>query len=160
MKNKEIIMIAAMSETRVIGNEAGDAMPWSVPEEYQRYVDTVSGHTVIMGYSSFMINGKYLEGVELIVLSRSHEISGVKVCTSLNQAIAEAKHSKIFIAGGGQVYKHALDHADQILLSTIKGAYSGSVYFPELDKAKWILDKEEELANYIFRVYRRVRLKS
>ena len=146
-------MIAAMSETRVIGN--GDAMPWSVPEEYQRYVDTVRGHTVIMGYSSFMINGKYLEGVELIVLSRNHEIPGVKVCTNLKQAIAEAKSEQIYIAGGGQVYAEALTYANRLLLSTIKGDYTGSVYFPDLDENEWRLSCEEELPNYIYRIYNR-----
>ena len=63
---KEIILISAMTEDRVIGNEDASGMPWSLPEEYQRYVNTVMGHTVIMGYSSFMINEvKYTTAINL-----------------------------------------------------------------------------------------------
>ena len=153
MKPKEVIIISAMTESRVIGNEDASGMPWSVPEEYQRYVDTVRGHTVIMGYRSFMINGKYLDDVELIVLSRKHTIPGVKVCRNLEEAIKDARHKKVFIAGGGQIYAEALGLADKMLLSTIKGDFTGSVYFPEFNRANWLQTDLEDHEAYIYRVY-------
>jgi len=152
----QLILISAMSSDRIIGTP--DGMPWSVPEEYQQYLSFVRGNPIIMGRRSFEIFGPDLPGESLFVVSRSLQtITGARVCSSLDQAIEEAKavaeHGKIFIAGGGSIYEKALPLANAMYLSTIKGSYEGTVYFPEFSDENWNVEEEREEARFTFRRY-------
>jgi dihydrofolate reductase len=43
----EVIIIAAMSENRVIGRDGG--LPWHLPADLKRFKAITTGHTVILG---------------------------------------------------------------------------------------------------------------
>ena len=150
-----MIIISAMSEDRVIGS--GDGMPWSVPDEYQRYLETVAGQTVIMGRRSWDIFGKDLADTKNIVLTRQPEIDGAKVATSLELALGMAVGAgrMVFVAGGSSVYGQAISIADEMYLSTIKGDFDGDSYFPDFDKSHWDVIREIDYGSYIFRHYSR-----
>lgn len=154
-KAQEIVVIGAMSETRVIGQ--GEGMPWNVPEEYQHFVNAVQGQSVIIGRRSFDIFGADFQA-HTFVISRSAEISGVTVCNSLNDAISLAKQTNktIFISGGRSIYELGIPLANRMLLSTIKGHFDGDVLFPEFDETEWRIEREEDHDRYILRDYRRV----
>ena len=81
----EIIIISAMSETRAIGK--GEGMPWNVPEEYQHFVASVHQQAVIMGRRSYEIFGADFEA-DTFVISRSAEIEGVTVCSSIEDHVS------------------------------------------------------------------------
>ena len=140
-----------MTEDKIIGNESASGMPWNVPEEYQHYLDSIQGGTVIMGWTTYGIFGKDVKGVQPIVLSRSRKVNDVTCCVSLEEAIKKAQNDKIFVAGGGQIYTLALPKATKMMLSTIKGTYTGSVYFPSFSKSVWKLSKEDDRGSYIYR---------
>ena len=55
MQDKTLIIISAMARNRVIGNAAGDGMPWHVPAEYNQFLDFIHNQAVIMGRKSFDI---------------------------------------------------------------------------------------------------------
>lgn len=154
-KRQEIVIIGAMSETRVIG--LGDGMPWSVPEEYQHFLDSVAGQCVIIGRRSFDIFGADFTS-DTFVVSRGSAIAGVTVCNSMEAAIQLAKQqdSTIFIAGGRSIYELGILVADRMLLSTIKGHYDGDVTFPEYDQTHWRIDSEQDFDRYVLRDYRRM----
>ena len=44
---------------------------------------------------------------------------------------------KIFIIGGGEVYRQAIKFADEMIISIMKFDAEGDVFFPEIDKTKW-----------------------
>lgn len=146
-----MIVIAAMSKTRVIG--AGNGMPWDVPEEYRRYLETVRGTTVVFGRKSHEIFGKDLEDSKLVVVTSRPHLEGVRTAGGLEQAmaIAEGDDNEVFVAGGASIYEQALPLAERMYLSTIHGEYSGDSYFPEFDRSAWHLTKEEEHERYTFR---------
>lgn len=151
-----ISLISAMSSTRVIGQGAG--MPWNVPEEYAHYLNLVKGKTVIMGRTSHTIFGADLPASDLIVLSRSDlEAGGARVVHTVEEALAAVAESggDVFAAGGARIYAQFLKHADHMHLSTIKGAFEGDAFFPEWDPNEWVLLKEEDHPDFVFRVFRR-----
>lgn len=149
-------LIAAMSANRVIGR--GDGMPWSVPEEYEHYRQTIAGQIVVMGRRSFEIFGADLTSRHAIVVSRTADhLAGAIVQRSLDAAIATAERLEgdAFINGGQSIYEQALPRVGEMHLSTIRGEYEGVAFFPIIDYAEWEVLDEQDRGRYIFRRYRR-----
>ena len=151
-----MIIIAAMSEDRIIGS--GDGMPWDVPEEYEQYIQFVTGQTVIMGRRTYEIFGSDLSpDTTVVVISRTAKFSGVHVVNSFDAAneFASSTGKVVFVAGGASVYERAIPSADEMLLSTIKGTFDGDTYFPEFDRREWNIVSQRNELKYVFRHFKR-----
>lgn len=146
-----MIVIAAMSESRVIG--AGDGMPWDVPEEYERYLATVRGATIVFGRKSYEIFGTDLDAAKLVVVTRQSAIDGVRTAGGLAEAlrIAKSDGGEVFVAGGASIYEAAIPLAERMYLSTIRGHFEGDAYFPAFNEAEWVVARLEEHERYVFR---------
>lgn len=131
-----------MSQNRVIGKD-GD-MPWNIKEEFQHFKNTTMGHTMIMGRKSFEALGKPLKGREHLVITRNKNLSypfdEVKVFNSLNDSYKyceEKNLAKVFIIGGGEVFKESIDSMDEIILSILNFETEGDTFFPEINFDVW-----------------------
>ena len=151
----KIRIISATTSEGLIGNEKG--LPWDVPDEYQHYLDTVNGQTVIMGRKSFEIFGKDLLNTTSIIISRNSKAEYENRAADLTEAIdiARGLGREIFIAGGASIYREALAIADMLHLSEIKGQFEGDVYFPDWNKSAWKQLSVEDHKNWTYRVYER-----
>lgn len=150
----QIVMISAMSRDRVIG--VGDGMPWDVPDEYQHFLDTTRGQTIIIGRRSFEIFGPTLTSENCYVVTRSTaKFDNAFTAGSLESAVEQARaHGKtIFVSGGASIYRAAIDQADAMQLSYIDGEFAGDTYFPEFDEADWTVSRREDRAGYEFVEY-------
>lgn len=129
-----ISLIVAHSRNRVIGKDG--TLPWRIPGELKRFRELTMGNAVIMGRRSFEDIGKPLDGRLNIVLSSTGNYEGENLVTarSLAEAIALAGDKKIFISGGGKVYKEALPITDVLYITEIDAEVEGDTYFPEFDK--------------------------
>ncbi len=139
----KIIIISAIAQNRVIGRSNGD-MPWHIKEEFQHFKNTTLGFPIIMGRKTFNTLGKPLKGRLNIVVTRDKglrfEFDDVKKFYSLNEAIEYCKTletEKIFVIGGGDVYKQAIKIADEMILSFLTFEAEGDIYFPEIDENVW-----------------------
>lgn len=157
----KIILIAALSENRVIGKDNG-GLPWHIPEDLEHYTSTVSGGTVIYGRVTFEGAGK--NGENTIVLSTnddwSNEDDNVYHASNTREALEiaeELKPENIYIGGGQRVYEEYLDIADEMVLSHIHGEYEGTVYFPEFSEEKWDIVDEEPRDDFTIKRYERER---
>ncbi|MFT5085571.1 MAG: dihydrofolate reductase [Lentisphaeria bacterium] len=145
-----------MTKNRVIGS--GEGMPWSVPEEYQQFLNCIDGQTVIMGRRSFEIFGPDLTSTHNIVISRSAiDLPGVIACTSIEAALIKAKElgKTIFSAGGASIYTQTLPLASDMYLSFIRSEFSGDAYFPEFDENQWRVIERRQPLEFEFVHYRR-----
>lgn len=150
-----MILIAAMSNDRVIG--AGDGMPWNVPEEYEHFLRSVADATVIIGRRSYDIFGPDLGCRHTLVVTRSPErvatsVAGVETAEDVDAAIGRAQDlgRRTFSAGGQSVYEQTLPLADELHLSTIKGAFEGDAHFPEFDERQWQVAERRDFPRYEF----------
>jgi dihydrofolate reductase len=153
---KPIALISAMSTTRVIGS--GDGMPWEVPDEYQHFLDTTRDQTLIMGRKSFEIFGPTLTSAHCYVITRgSGPFENATAVQSLDDAIekAQSHDGKIFVAGGASIYALAIDRADEMQLSYIKGDFEGDAHFPDFDESAWKVVTREDRGDYEFVHYSR-----
>ncbi|MEK7507909.1 MAG: dihydrofolate reductase [Patescibacteria group bacterium] len=145
-----ISLIAAMGKNRVIGK--GGALPWKLPADMKRFRKLTSGHPVIMGRKTCESIGRPLPNrMNIIVTLRAgYSAPGCEIVSSLEEGISRARlaagSDEIFIIGGGEIYKQAIDRdlAEKIYLTVIDKDFDGDAYFPEIDESKWKLVKREE----------------
>ena len=135
----KIIIIVAIAENGVIGKANGD-LPWQVKEDFRHFKNTTLGYPIVMGRKSFEALGKPLKGRENIVITHNKNLSynfeNIRIFYSLDSAIDYCKtlnKEKIFITGGGEIYKQAISFADEMIISHMKFEAEGEVKFPEFD---------------------------
>lgn len=149
------VLIAAMSETRVIGDRG--KLPWDLPEEYAQFVEQVRGRAVVIGRVSWEIFGPDLDPAKTVVVRRgAAPLAGVEVRASVEEALARARElgsGPVFCAGGATIYRLALPLADRVHLSVVRGRHDGDAFFPELDEADWALERSDERGSYEYREY-------
>ena len=139
----KLIIIAAIAKNNVIGRLNGE-MPWHVKEEFQHFKQTTLGSPIIMGRKTFETLGKPLKGRENIIVTRNKnfevEFEDVKIFHSLEESIRYCKlknYEKVFIIGGGNLYKQAIPVVDEMILSFMKFEAEGEVKFPEIQNNIW-----------------------
>lgn len=154
-----IALIAAQAKNRVIGR--GAAIPWKVKGEQQLFRSITMGGTLIMGRKTYDSIGRPLPGRTTIVVSRNRDliIEGCIVCSSLTDAIDQARQTgaPVFIAGGGEMYRQAMDQADEIHLTTIDTEAEGDIFFPEMPGGFEVTEETsfESNINYTYQLFRR-----
>lgn len=147
-----ISIIVAASENNVIGRD--NSIPWHLPDDLKFFRKKTEGHPVIMGRKNFesivAALGKPLPKRSNIIVTRdaSYEAVGCQVSSSLEEAIMyghkDNDKEEIFIIGGGEIYKQALDLCNYIYLTRIHAWIAGDVFFPEIDLAVWEEVEREE----------------
>lgn len=159
---KNLIIITAMTENRVIGKQ--NKIPWNLPNDLKYFKEKTLNFRVVMGRKTFESIGKVLPNRENIILSKNKnlKISGAKVYNSIKKIIKEAEQRKTFIIGGEEIYKLFINEVDFLYITLIKDTVKGDSFFPNFDIEKWQLifsqkgekDKENNY-NYYFLVYKR-----
>lgn len=128
-----LALIAAHDPDLVIGK--GGALPWHFREDMLYFKSTTMGHPVLMGRGVFdEIGRKPLPGRRNLVLTRKgvHDVKGVEVCRSIEEAFERlGSEPKVFVIGGGEVYRQTIDRADQLYITEIHRRYGGDTFFPE-----------------------------
>jgi dihydrofolate reductase len=153
---REIIIIAAMAENRVIGRN--NAMPWSIKEDMAHFMKLTKGWPCIMGRKTWeSLPKKPLEGRLNVVVSGTMTANSTPdfiLCPSLSAAIEHcANYERIFICGGETIYRQALEFADKIELTVIHKQYEGDTFFPEIDEACWTIAETEDFDTFSFITY-------
>lgn len=165
-----VSIIVACDPHGVIGKE--NKLPWRCKEDLQLFRKTTLNHAVIMGRKTWdSIPRKPLDNRANLVISRtrwdSRPDESIFFYGSIDVAIRSTKNAvkysdmygthtnlslkqyadkDIFIIGGAQTYKQALDMnlVDRIIMSTMNKVYDGDVKFPAIDRALWDVISTEE----------------
>jgi dihydrofolate reductase len=135
-----ISLIVAIDEKGGIGKN--NQLPWHLPSDLKRFKQLTMGHCVVMGRKTFETIGKPLPGRKMIVITsqKDYTADGCQVLHSLDEAIKHAKdsgESELFIIGGGEIFKLAINWAERIYLTTVHTSVDADVYFPAILPAQW-----------------------
>ena len=107
-----------------------------------------------MGRKTFDSIGKPLPGRTNIVVTRDKEWQspGAVNVRSIDRAIelageiaSSTGEEEIFVIGGGEIYRQALDSADRIYLTRVQADIEGDTDFPELQGEDWRPSHEEHV---------------
>jgi len=173
---REIIMIAAMSENRVIGKD--NAIPWSVKGNLAHFKKITMGWPCIMGRKTWeSLPVKPLPGRLNIIISKTltdetpdfflrKEVNDKKeikedenpvIFSSITSAIDYCcNYKKMFICGGESIYRQAMPYANEIDLTIIPGQYEGDTYFPEIDENCWLIKNKEKYDMFSINIYKKI----
>jgi dihydrofolate reductase len=134
-----VVIVAAVGRNGVIGVDG--RLPWKIPRDLARFKELTMGQALVMGRATFESIGRPLPGRDNIVLTRrpdwSHE--GVDVAGSLADGleIAASRGKDVFVAGGAEVYRCALDVAERLELTEVDAEPDGDTWFPVVDWSQW-----------------------
>lgn len=141
----KVSLIVAMDRNRGIGRD-NDLM-WHLPNDMRFFKETTENQIVVMGRKNYdSIPEKYrpLPNRENVILTKNtaFEASNCSVFNSLHAALSayeSDKNRKLFIIGGGQIYKLALDAniLEEMFITHIDGDYEADTFFPDFNESDW-----------------------
>ncbi|GAB3914232.1 dihydrofolate reductase [Microlunatus endophyticus] len=144
----EVVAIAAVARNGVIGN--GPEIPWRIKGDQARFKKLTTGHVLIMGRKTYDSIGRPLPGRSTIVISRNPDWSadGVETVDSIERALERAAQidpdGPVFIAGGGDIYRAALDRTDRLEITEVDLEPEGDATFPEIDHDQWLVSARDD----------------
>ncbi len=132
-------IVVAMTDNFVIG--ANGEMPWHLPADLQHFKKLTSGGAIVMGRRTWESIGRALPNRTNIVITRQegYEAIGATVVHSLDDAMNEVGTQRLFIIGGGEIYKSALGLATSLHITRIHTTIEGDTFFPNFDTNVWSL---------------------
>ena len=145
-----LVCIVAMSKNNIIGD--GEKLLWRLPGDLKRLKKITMGNPLIMGRKTYESIGRPLIGRANIVLTRKKKWKkdGIIVVNNLDEAVQNSniwinknfqkkqrKNKNIFIFGGGDIYKLALDYCQKIEMTVVDLIIKDGVEFPRINEAKW-----------------------
>lgn len=143
-----ISLVVAAAENNAIGKN--NQLLWHLPNDLKFFKNTTWGMPVIMGRKTFESVNKPLPGRFNIVITRKTDwkADGVIVTADLNDAIAKAAETsckEAFVIGGGEIYKQAMDIANNIYITRVHAVIEDAdTFFPAIDESKWMLVDNED----------------
>ena len=144
-------LVVAVSRNGVIGR--GEALPWKLRSDLQRFKRLTMGHCLLMGRKTYDSIGRPLPGRQTIVLSRTVDqppAAGYQVASNLGQVSAMVEpQRRVMVVGGAEVYRQILDEhpprCGTILLTRVQADVEGDTYFPTIDWQHWSLDARQSV---------------
>ncbi|MCU4165313.1 dihydrofolate reductase [Carboxylicivirga caseinilyticus] len=135
-----LAMIVAIDQNNGIGKN-GDQLAY-ISADLKRFKELTTGHTIIMGRKTFEALPKgALPNRRNVVITRQkdYKATGAEVVKSMVEAISLCSDDqKVFVIGGGEVYKAFLHEADELYLTEIHHSFDGvDVFFPEYKSLGW-----------------------
>ena len=146
-QQEEIAMVVAASTNNVIGKN--NQLVWHLPNDLKFFKNTTWGFPVIMGRKTFEEVNKPLPGRINIVITRQSDwnVAGAVKAADLQDAIIKARETnskKIFIIGGGEIYRQSMSVAGTIYITRVHGEFEGDTFFPEINEQEWKLVSNED----------------
>lgn len=165
-----VSIIAAIDSKRGLGKD--NKLLWHIPADLKRFKNLTSKHTIIMGRKTFESIGRILPGRTNIVVTRNPSLYDISIYDALNlivrgsieEAIETAKDQEgageIFIIGGGQIYKEAIEKGlvDRLYLTLVEGDFGADTFFPEFSGFELMSEEEgfEGEYKYTFQIFNKL----
>ena len=134
-----ISLIAAISENRVIGVQ--NRLPWHLPADLVNFKKITKDRKFIMGRKSYEAADKLCSDAGNVVITRQKNYKvakGDSTASSLQQAIEKLKgENEVFVLGGAEIFAQAMERADNLYITLVRGKFIGDAFFPEIDTEIW-----------------------
>ncbi|MCM6775126.1 dihydrofolate reductase [Nocardia sp. CDC159] len=137
-------LIWAQTPQGVIG--ADNTIPWRVPEDMAHLKEVTQGHPVVMGrktWDSLPARFRPLPGRRNIVVTRQPDWSaeGAERAGSVDAALTLVGAADVWVLGGGEIYRAAMDHATELVVTEVDTEVAGDAYAPRIGP-EWSIDSD------------------
>lgn len=161
-----IKLIVAKASNNVIGDK--NNLIWHLPNDLKHFKNLTTGHPIIMGRKTYESLGRPLPNRTNIIITRDQNFidDQIIITHSLEQAFAKANEIQedVFVIGGGEIYKQAMEYVDVIYLTEVHHEFNGDTYFPEIDEESFEevervhhMKDEKHPYSYSFITYKRIK---
>lgn len=137
--DREIAIIVAVDEKNGIGRNGG--LLCHLPNDLKHFKEVTTGHTIVMGRRTYesLPKGALPNRRNVVITSdKADNYPGCEVVRSVEEAISLSGNDKMFIIGGGQLYKATLEMADTLYITQIHHTFENAdTFFPKIDKGVW-----------------------
>ena len=135
-----ITIIAAIAKNNALGKD--NDLIWHLPADLKRFKKVTTGHHILMGRTTFESIGKPLPNRTTIIITRNkrYKKEGCKVAYSIEKALDIANEDKkIFIIGGAQIYKEAIEKGlvNRLDITRVHQEFDADVFFPKINLKTW-----------------------
>ncbi|MEU4344493.1 dihydrofolate reductase [Nocardia sp. NPDC023852] len=142
---RTIGLIWAQTRDGVIGFR--NTIPWRVPEDMANFKDATWGHPVVMGrrtWDSLPPRFRPLAGRRNIVVTRQSDwaAEGAERAASVPEALTRCAPDTVWVAGGGEIYRAAMDFATDLRVTEVDTTVEGDAYAPPIGP-EWDPDEPE-----------------
>lgn len=174
-------IIAAVADNMAIGRD--NELLWHISADLKYFRRVTMGWPIIMGYKTWLSNGRPLPGRRNIVITKSHfdapesvvqvpDVASALVAAEevqvnaadaqeIQAAAAQCSAGQCFIIGGAKTYERTLAQADKLYITHVHTSVpDADAFFPAIDPAVWTLQSEtppetdpENGLQYSFAVY-------
>lgn len=168
----KVALIVAMGKNREIGRN--NQLMWHLAEDMRFFKNTTARHYVIMGRKNFeSIPPRFrpLPDRVNIIITRDPEFLYEECYStnSLEEAINMGRYNgedRVFIIGGGQIYKLAMDAGvvDEMFITKVNAEFpDADVFFPEFEESQWNVEHlqsgiEDSTNEFSFEIYKYTRI--
>ena len=166
----KVALIVAIDSARGIGKN-NDLM-WHLPADMNFFKETTKNQIVVMGRKNYdSIPEKYrpLPNRLNVILTRNKDFKADNclVFNTFDDCLThfeQENERKVFIIGGGEIYKMALDsnRLNEIFITYVDGVFDADTFFPEFDEQEWksaLIGAQEidEKHDFSFKIYQYLR---
>lgn len=140
-----ITLIAAAGQQNELGLH--NELLWHLPDDFKHFKTLTTGHFIVMGRKTFESFPKPLPNRTHVIITRSKDYKVPEGCIVVN-SVEEAleicpKNQTIYIIGGGEIYRQAIEIADEIELTRVHHSFTADTFFPKIHLETWQRIKEE-----------------
>lgn len=158
---KTIAAIVCVEKDFGIGK--GNDLIVNIPDDMKHFSRVTSGGVVIMGRKTYesLPNGALKKRTNLVITRNATgdpdnpDESGVTTITMdqakeyLLQKAEKKEECKVFVIGGGEVYKELIPYCEMIYLTKVLRHFDADTYFPNLDHMpEWDLIQADDIQEY------------
>lgn len=158
-------IIVAIGKNNEIGKN--NQLLWHIPEDLKKFKEITQEKTVVMGRNTFESIGKPLPNRHNVVLTKNFKSfpnncnEKLEICDDFSKIVEKYKNSdeEVFIIGGSQIYKKALELGivEKLYISHIDFSDDeADTFFPEIDYNVWKKVEEEEYVGWKFCIYKKI----
>ncbi|AHF60869.1 hypothetical protein P344_02580 [Spiroplasma mirum ATCC 29335] len=157
-----IKLLWAMDQHGLIGKD--NHLPWHIKAELQHFKAETLNKTILLGRTTFEVINCVLPNRKTIVVTHNpnyhFDHPDVQVVHDLQPILTQYQQNpdnELIVCGGSKVYEETLPVADQLIISYIKGKYTGDTYFPPFNLDDFELKFNQEYDEFTVKKYVRRR---
>lgn len=140
-----ISLIVATPSNLAIGKN--NQLIWNLPKDMKFFMETTTGHPVIMGRKNFESIPKKFRPLKnrtnvIITRNKNYAADGCIIVNNIEdsiKALEKENNEEVFVIGGGEIYKRFLEKKliDRMYITHIEQVFDGDTFFPKIDFTEW-----------------------
>lgn len=138
-----LAIIVATDLNNAIGKD--NQLLWHLPADLKFFKATTMGSPVIMGRKTYESIGRVLPGRRNVIITRSsdYKVEGAEIYHSLDTALESCTEEKVFVIGGAEIFKLAMERTGEIFRTVVKSSFDADTFIPEIDTSVFKMVWEE-----------------